>query len=103
MATIELSAYIEGLREELGRAVALSQGRDLRFFNDKVELELEIGVETEITAKAETKFRSVVFDATLGSDGKKTVTNTQTIKLSLVPYYKNEKGAWTSATGLLTG
>ena len=70
----------------------MSEGQDLRFATDKIDLEVEVGVETEVGGKGEVKFRFLVFDATLGADGKATVTNTQTIKMSLAPVYKGKSG-----------
>ena len=92
MARIELATYVEALRDELQRCIEISAEKDLRFATDKVELEIEVGVETEVGGKGEVKFRFLVFDATVGADGKGTVSNTQTIKLSLAPVYKGQKG-----------
>jgi hypothetical protein len=92
MATIELAAYIDGLRAELEKSIEESEGKALRFGTDKIDLEVEVGVETELGANGEVKFRFLVFDATLGGDGKRTVTNTQTIKLGLTPVYKGKTG-----------
>src|SRR5215469_14767370 len=88
MAKIELASYIDALRDEIGRSIELSSGKDLRFATDKIDLEVKVGVETEIGGKGETKFRFLVFDATLGGEGKRTVSNTQTIKMSLTPVCK---------------
>jgi len=92
MAKIELASYVEALREELQHCIEMSEEKDLRFGTDKIDLEIEVAVETEIGGKGEVKFRFLVFDATLGADGKATITNTQTIKLSLAPIYKGQPG-----------
>jgi|SRR5579871_6646379 len=92
MARIELANYIDALRDEIGRSIAMSEGKDLRFGTDKIDLEVEVGVETEVGGTGEAKFRFLVFDATVGGDGKSTVSNTQTVKLSLTPVYKGKTG-----------
>jgi Trypsin-co-occurring domain 2 len=92
MARIELGTYVEALRDELQRCIEMSEGKDLRFGTDKIDLEIEVTVETEVGGKGEVKFRFLVFDATLGGDAKGTVTNTQTIKMSLAPVYKGQTG-----------
>jgi hypothetical protein len=92
MAKIELAIYIDALRDEIGRSIEMSAGKELRFSTDKIDLEVEVGVETEVGGKGEAKFRFLVFDATLGGDGKGTAKNTQTIKLSLTPVYKGTTG-----------
>jgi hypothetical protein len=93
MAKIELATYVEALRSELQRCIELSKGKDLRFGTDKIDLEVEVGVETEVGGQGEVKFRFLVFDASLGADGKGTFTNTQTIKMSLVPVYQGQTGS----------
>ena len=90
MAKIELATYVEALRGELQRCIEMSAGKDLRFATDKIDLEIEVGVETEVGGTGEVKFRFLVCDATLGVDGKGTISNTQTIKLSLTPVYKGQ-------------
>jgi hypothetical protein len=90
MARIELATYVEALRGELQRCIEMSAGKDLRFGTEKIDLEIEVGVETEVGGKGEVKFRFLVFDATLGADGKSTISNTATIKMSLVPVYKGQ-------------
>ena len=97
MARIELANYVEALREEVQRCIEMSEKKDLRFATDKIDLEVEVGVETEVGGKGEVKFRFLVFDATVGADGKGTISNTQTIKLSLVPVYKGQKDFFMSA------
>jgi hypothetical protein len=92
MARIELANYIDALREEVERCIQMSDGKDLRFGTDKIDLEVEVGVETEVGGKGEAKFRFLVFDASLGGSGKGTVSNTQTIKMSLTPVYKGKTG-----------
>lgn len=99
MARIELAAYVEALRDELQRCIEQSEGKDLRFGTDKIDLEVEVAIETEIGGKGEAKFRFFVFDATLGADGKSTITNTQTIKMSLAPVYKGQPGATVMIAG----
>ena len=48
MAKIELATYVEALRDELQRCIELSEGKDLRFGTEKIDLEVEVGVETEV-------------------------------------------------------
>ena len=93
MAKIELATYVEALRDELQRCIELSEGKDLRFGTEKIDLEVEVGVETEVGGEGKVKFRFLVFDASLGADGKAIFTNTQTIKLSLAPVYKGKAGS----------
>ncbi len=90
MAKIELATYVEALREELQRCIDMSEGKDLRFGTDKIELEVEVGIETEIGGKGEVKFRFLVFDASLGADGTTHFSNKQTIKMSLLPVYRGQ-------------
>ena len=92
MARIELANYIDALRDEIGRSIEMSAGKDLRFGTDRIDIEVEVGVETEVGGKGEAKFRFLVFDATLGGDGKNTISNTRTVKLSLTPVYKGKTG-----------
>ena len=92
MPKMELAAYVEALREELQRCIDMSEGKDLRFGTDRLELEMEVAVDTEIGGKGEVKFRFLVFDATAGADAKGTTTNTQTIKMTLFPIYKGKNG-----------
>jgi hypothetical protein len=92
MAKIELATYVEALRDELQRCIEMSAGKDLRFGTENIDLEIKVGVETEVGGKGEVKFRFLVFDATLGADGEGTFSSTQTIKMSLTPVYKGQSG-----------
>jgi hypothetical protein len=98
MARIELATYVEALRDEVQRCIELSEGKDLRFGTDKIDLEIEVAVETEVGGKGEVKFRFLVFDATLGADGRGTITNTQKIKMSLAPVDKGQAGPMIAGT-----
>jgi hypothetical protein len=51
MAKIELATYVEALRGELQHCIEMSAGKDLRFATDKIDLEIEVGVETEVAGK----------------------------------------------------
>ena len=93
MAKIELSTYVEALRDELQRCIVMSEGQDLRFGTDKIDLEIEVGIETEVGGEGEVKFKFLVFDASLGADGKSTFSHTQKIKMSLAPVYKGKTGS----------
>lgn len=93
MARIELSTYVDALRAELQRCIAMSEGQDLRFGTDKIDLEMEVGVETDVGGEGEMKFKFLVFDASLGVDGKATFSHTQKIKMSLAPVYKGNTGS----------
>jgi hypothetical protein len=70
----------------------MSEGKDLRFGTDKVDLEVEVGIETEIGGKGEVRFRFLVVDTTVGADGKSTFVNKQTVKMSLFPVYRGRSG-----------
>jgi len=91
MAAIELSEYIESLRNEFQRAIERGDDHDLRFVTEKVDLEVAVSVEQTGGGKGEAKFRFFVFDATVGGDGKVAAKSTQTLKLSLVPVYKGKR------------
>lgn len=100
MTSIELSAYIESLREEIQRAIELGRGKDVRFFNEKIEMEIEIALETALSAEGEVKLRFLVLDLTAGPEAKSASKKTQTLKLTLIPAYKSEKeGVWISGSG----
>ena len=104
MPDIELSTYIEGLRGELQRAVDAGTGKDLRFFNDKIELEVEIAVETTFDAEGKTGFRVLLFDASLKSGVNRKLSNKHKLKLTLIPAHKSEKeGVWVSGSGTKLG
>jgi hypothetical protein len=85
-------------RSHSGSVAAPLPGKELRFLTEKIDLEIEVGVETEVGGKGEVKFRFLVFDATLGADAKGTITNTQTIKLSLAPVYKGQTDVMVAGT-----
>lgn len=93
MPAIELCEYIEALREELQHAIEHGDGKDLRFWTEKVDLELAVSIETGGGGKGEAKFRFFVFDATVGANAKVGTKATQTLKLSLAPVYKGKRGA----------
>src|SRR4051794_5058264 len=104
MPDIELATYIESLRGELEAAIDAGKGKQLRFFNDRIEIELDVGVETRLDGKGEAKFRFLVFDATIGGQADRTFSHRQRLKLSLVPALKSEKeGVWISGTGAKMG
>jgi ParB-like chromosome segregation protein Spo0J len=50
----------------------LTEGAVLRFGTDKIDLEIEVGIETEVGGKGDVKFRFLVMDASLDADGKTT-------------------------------
>ena len=92
MGQIELSTYVDALRDELLRCIEGSAGKDLCFTADKVDLEVEVEVEVTGGGGGEAKFRFLVFDATVKAEGSAARRSTQTIKLSLVPMYKGKAG-----------
>jgi hypothetical protein len=101
---IELSTYIEGLREELQRAVDAGKEKDLRFFNDKIELEVEVAVETTLAAEGKTSFRVLLFDASFKGGANRKLSNKHKLKLTLIPAHKSDKeGVWVSGSGAKLG
>jgi len=98
-SSVELSIYIESLRQEIQKEIELGKDKDLRFFSDKIELEVEAAVTTQVSAKGEVALRFLVFDFTGGPAAERSTGATQTIKLTLTPAYKNEKGIWISGGG----
>src|SRR5262245_36455908 len=93
MAEIELSSYLEALRSELQKSIEKGERSDLRFGLEKIDLEIEIGIESGLDAKGDAKLRFLVFDATLTPSGKVSSKHTQKVKMSLVPVYKNKVGS----------
>src|SRR5690348_5214375 len=88
MSGIELSKYIEGLRQELLKAVESGADTNLRFFLDKIDLEIQVSVESKVAPGGEVSFSFYVFDAKLGLDAERASTAQQTLRLSLAPGYK---------------
>ena len=101
MSGIELSRYIDGLRKELMKAVESGSEAQLRFFLDKIELEIQVSVQTTVTPSGEVSFSFLVFDATVGAEAARASTTQQTLKLSLIPGYKGStgNGVYIAATG----
>lgn len=79
---VELSDLIWQLRHELSRAMWAGENTDLRFKADTVELELTVVVEK--VNEPGVKVRFWVLDA--GASARRTVTTTQTLRLSLRPH-----------------
>src|SRR5690349_15160865 len=98
MAKIELATYVEAPRDEVQRCIQLSEGKDLRYGTDKLDLEIDVAVETEVGGKGEVKRSFTVCDATLGADGKGTITNAQKVKMRLAPVYKGQAGPMIAGT-----
>jgi hypothetical protein len=84
---IELADLIENLREELYRAKSQGKGKPLRFQIDKVELELQVGVQKAGGVEGGLKFWVLNF----GADAKAEKSQTQTMKLALTPYVRDAK------------
>ncbi|WP_067541475.1 trypco2 family protein [Nocardia crassostreae] len=78
---IELSAFIQDLREELSQAIATGAGHDLRFELGPIELEASVAVTREAGAGAKVRFWVVDADA----QGKLADARTQTVRLTLSP------------------
>ena len=91
MANVELADYIDSLRQELELAINRGQSKDLRFLLEKIDLEVEIVVDTSGTAKAGGKFSFLVVDASASGDAKFGQKTTQKIKLTLSPTYNGNK------------
>jgi hypothetical protein len=91
-AELPLSAYIDNLRSELETAMKAGEDEELRFFIDKVDLEVTVEVKrlTDTTGKA--KFKLFVFDSSLGGELHRSNASTQTIKISLIPNIDGVKG-----------
>jgi hypothetical protein len=90
MSEIALSEYIESLRQELLRAMEQSSKSELRFLIDKIDLEIDVVVEASSAAKASAKFSFWVVDASAKADAKLRKKNSQRIKLTLAPKYKDD-------------
>lgn len=86
---LELSAALEGLREELEAAWASGAGKAVRFRVSEVTLTLEAAVRREREAGG--KIRWWVIEA--GGSGKAGTETTQTLVLTLTPGLYDEKGS----------
>jgi hypothetical protein len=83
--TLELAAVIKALRHELITAQQESDGEDIRFSVNNLEVELETVVEKEADGKGGFKIRLGVVDASLEAGAKYKTAAKQKIKLSLKP------------------
>jgi hypothetical protein len=84
---IPLADMVEALRQELYDAIHRSQGQDLAFGVDKVELELKVEVQQSKQGKGEVKFWVVA----AGGEIADRRTQTHTFKLTLQPVYQGGK------------
>lgn len=78
---IELSSFVRHLRAELSRARRAGEKSDFAFEVGPIELELEVGVETEVDGEGGVKLW--VFDFRGGASEK--VARTQRVKVTLQP------------------
>ena len=78
---IELASVIRDLRDELQRAIAVSEGEQLRFELGPIELEATVAVGRSDGGSG--KLRFWVVEA--GADRKRDSATTQRIKLTLAP------------------
>ncbi len=91
-AELALSAYIDNLRSELEAAMKSGENEELRFFIEKVDLEITVEIKEERDVNGKAKFKLFVFDSSVGGDLKHSAANTQTLKISLMPTMHGEKG-----------
>lgn len=84
----ELANVVQGLRQELLKAVEQAKGEELRFEVQEMELELQVQVTKEVGAEAKLKFWVIDAGGVSGSVEKSTV---QTVRLKLKP--KGKGGA----------
>jgi hypothetical protein len=99
MPSLELPIFIETLRQELLESINQGDGKDVKFFTEKIEMELEVIVEHAVGGRGEAKWRFLVADVTASGDAHQTTKRTQKLKLSLVPGIKGETGVYLSASG----
>lgn len=78
---IELQSVIEELRSEIIGAVAAGGTEDIAFQLNEIEIELAVVVERQGGGSAKVKF----WVAELGADGKLSQSQTQRVKLKLLP------------------
>lgn len=81
----ELANVVQGLRQELLKAVEQAKGEELRFEVQEMELELQVQVTKEVGGEAKLKFWVIDAGGVSGSVEKSTV---QTVRLKLKPKVK---------------
>lgn len=84
-----LSDVVEQLRKEIAKAVSQSEGEDIRFKVNEIEVEVTTVIEKSASGNAGVDISVLKFGA--GVDGKK--ADTQTIKLKLQPLTESEDGS----------
>jgi hypothetical protein len=85
VAEIELANYIEALRSELEAAISQGENKTVRFGLEKIDLDIEVSVDTSGQAKATGKFKFWVVNAGVEASAKLGMKTTQKLKLTLVP------------------
>lgn len=95
--SVELSAVIGQLREELSQAMEAGEGEELRFELGPVELELSVSVTKEAGAAGKVRF----WVAEVGADGKASSATTQRLRLTLDPRRTDQpdRRPWVSGQG----
>lgn len=78
---IELASVISDLRDELERAIVAGDGEELRFELGPIELEVTVAVERSGDGTGKVRF----WVLELGVEQRRDTTDTQRIKLSLMP------------------
>lgn len=90
---LELAAVIKALREELKSAQLASEGQDLRFQTNSIEVEFQTIVDWEVGAEGGGKVKFWVLDIDAKSSGKYKRSQTHKIKLSLTPKRQSSDGS----------
>lgn len=90
---LPLTDAVEGLREQLSRAVLAARSDGVRFQVNSVELEFTAVAKREAGGDGKVKFSILGVGAELGAAGKVAAEHTQKVKLSLTPVLSAAAGA----------
>jgi hypothetical protein len=90
---IELKETLEALRIELGEAILVSEGKQIRFEVGEIELEFQVVIEKSKEGKGGIKFWVVEMGG--GVTNKDAITHK--IKIPLKPIWKDGKPVWTGS------
>lgn len=99
---LQLAEVVQALREELAIAKSSSEGSDIKFNVNNVEVEFQTVVELDTAVEGGSKIKFWVLDVDAKASGKYKRSNTHKIKLSLEPV-DTENGVVTNEKVRISG
>ena len=98
-STIPLAEVVQELRRQLQQATKAAEGEDLRFTVEDLELELQVVVTKDVSAKAGFSFSVLLGQGSAEASAGYEKSLVQTVKIKLRPNPSNGKALNLSGSG----